>query len=96
MTDSEKFDLIFEKLDALNEKCEGLNDKFDKLENDVTDIKMALENEIRVNVQKVAEAHYNLSRKLHEAMKHSIEAEMLAIKVRMLETDMMEIKSRIS
>jgi hypothetical protein len=55
-----------------------------------------LENEIRVNIQRVAEGHLDLSRNLHEAMKPSNEVEMLAIKVRMLETDMMEIKRKIS
>ena len=40
MTDSEKLDLILSKLD-----------KLDKLEKDVTDIKLTLENEIRVNIQ---------------------------------------------
>jgi hypothetical protein len=75
MTDSEKMDLLLDKLD--------------KLQNDVTDIKLTLENEIRVNIQRVAEDHLDLSRNLHEAMKPSNEVEMLAIKVRMLETDMM-------
>jgi hypothetical protein len=85
MTDSEKMDLILKKLEAL-----------DGIQNDITDIKLTLENEIRVNIQRVAEGHLDLSRNLHEAMKPSNEVEMLAIKVRMLETDMMEIKRKIS
>jgi archaellum component FlaC len=96
MTDSEKIDLILEKLEGLNEKYDGLNEKFDGIQNDVTDIKLTLENEIRVNIQRVAEGHLDLSRNLHEAMRPSNEVEMLAIKVRMLETDMMEIKRKIS
>jgi vacuolar-type H+-ATPase subunit D/Vma8 len=110
MTDSEKFDLILNKLDALNEKYDGLNEKYDGLnekydgliykfeglQKDVTKIKLTLENEIRVNIQRVAEGHLDLSRNLHEAMRPSNEVEMLAIKVRMLESDMLEIKSKIS
>ena len=85
MTDSEKLDLILSKLD-----------KLDKLDNDITDIKLTLENEIRVNIQRVAEGHLDLSRNLHEAMKPNNELEMLAIKVRMLETDIRELKAKLA
>lgn len=85
MTDSEKLDLILSKLD-----------KLDKLENDIIDIKLTLENEIRVNIQRVAEGHLDLSRNLHDAMKPNNELEMLAIKVRMLETDIRELKAKLA
>ena len=85
MTDSEKFDLILSRLE-----------KLDKIENDITDIKLTLENEIRVNIQRVAEGHLDLSRNLHEAMRPSNEVEMLAIKVRMLETDIRGLKARLA
>jgi len=84
MTDSEKLDLILSKLD-----------KLDKLENDVTDIKLTLENEIRVNIQRVAEGHLDLSRNLHEALKIDTEKEMLAIRVNVLETELRRLKERI-
>ena len=57
---------------------------------------MTLENEIRANIQRVAEGHLDLSRNLHDAMKPSNEIEMLAIKVRMLESDVRELKNKIS
>lgn len=84
MTDSEKLDLILSKLD-----------KLDKLENDVTDIKLTLENEIRTNIQRVAEGHLDLSRNLHEALKIDNEKEMLAIRVNILETEIRKLKDRI-
>ena len=82
MTDSEKLDLILSRLE-----------KLDKLENDVTDIKLTLENEIRVNIQRVAEGHLDLSRNLHEALKIDNEKEMLAIRVSVLETELRRIKT---
>ena len=85
MTESKKLDLILSRLE-----------KLDKLENDVTDIKLTLENEIRVNIQRVAEGHLDLSRNLHDAMRPSNEVEMLAIKVRMLETDVRDLKARLA
>lgn len=84
MTDSEKLDLILSRLE-----------KLDKLENDVTDIKLTLENEIRVNIQRVAEGHLDLSRNLHEALKIDNEKEMLAIRVSVLETELRRIKTQL-
>ena len=84
MTDSEKLDLILSRLE-----------KLDKLENDVTDIKLTLENEIRVNIQRVAEGHLDLSRNLHEALKIDSEKEMLAIRVSVLETELRRIKTKL-
>ena len=80
MTDSEKLDLLLSNVQLM--------------QNDITDIKLTLENEIRVNIQRVAEGHLDLSRNLHEAMKPSNEVEMLAIKVRMLEADIRELKQK--
>lgn len=84
MTDSEKLDLIISKFE-----------KLDKLENDVTDIKLTLENEIRVNIQRIAEGHLDLSRNLHEALKIDNEKEILAIRVSVLETELRRIKAKL-
>ena len=65
MTDSEKLDMILEKLAETDKKL----DKLDKLENDITDIKLTLENEIRTSIMRVAEGHLDLSRNLKDAMK---------------------------
>ena len=73
------------------------------IKSDVTDVKhkvtklgLTIENEIRVNSQRVAEGHLDLSRNLHDAMRPSNEVEMLAIRVRRLETDVKDLKERIS
>lgn len=84
MTDSEKLDLILSKLE-----------KLDKLENDVTDIKLTLENEIRVNIRRVAEGHLDLSRNLQEAKRIDSEKEMLVIRVNVLETELYKVKRQI-
>lgn len=81
-----------ELLEAILLKLE----KLDSIENDVRDIKLTLENEVRVNIQRVAEGHLDLSRNLHDAMKPSNEVEMLAIKVRTLESEVRELKRKIS
>lgn len=107
MTDNEILKLILTKVEAIDAKFEARFDKIEarldaietrlnQLEADVKDIKLTLENEIRVNIQRVAEGHLDLSRNFQEAMKPSNEVEMLAIKVRMLETEVRELKRKIS
>ena len=103
MTDSEKLDLLLEKVNNLDEKVNNLDEKVNNLESDMKDVRqrvtkidLTLENEIRVNIQRVAEGHLDLSRNLHDAMKPNNEIEMLAIKVRMLESDVRELKNKIS
>ena len=103
MTESEKLDLLLEKVSEKKKKMDTMETKMDIMETnvknvkaDVKDIKLILENEIRVNIQRVAEGHLDLSRNLHEAMRPSNEVEMLAIKVRMLETDVKELKAKLA
>lgn len=84
MTDSEKLDFIIARLD-----------KLDKLENDVTDIKLTLENEIRTNIMRVAEGHLDLSRQFEKTTKLDNEKEMLAIRVSMIETELRRIKTQL-
>ena len=62
MTEKEMLEMILTKLE-----------KLDTIENDVKDVKLTLENEIRQNIQRVAEGHLDLSRNLHDAMKPSNE-----------------------
>lgn len=85
MMENEKLDLILSKLE-----------KLDAIEMDVKDIKLTLENEIRVNIQRVTEGHLDLSRNLKEAVKSNNEFEMLTIKVNMLESEVRELKRKIS
>lgn len=103
MTENEKLDLILQKISGLDEKVEGIDKRVSSLETDMKEVRqqvtktnLVLENEIRVNIQRVAEGHLDLSRNLHDAMRPSNEIEMLAIKVRMLESDVQELKRKIS
>lgn len=95
MVENEKLDLILSKLGQMDERLDKMDARFDKLENDVTDIKLTLENEIRTNIMRVAEGHLDLYRKLHDAQKIDNEKEMIAIRVNILETELRKVKERL-
>lgn len=99
----QKMDSMDKRMDSMEQKMDSMDKRMDSMEanlgtvsSDVKDIKLIIENEIRVNIQRVAEGHLDLSRNFQEAIRPSNEVEMLAIKVRMLESDVRDIKSRIS
>lgn len=103
MSDSEKLDLILSDMQGVKSEMQGMKNEIHDMKDDMQEVKqkvskidLTMENEIRVNIQRVAEGHLDLSRNLHEAMRPSNEVEMLAIKVRMLETDVKELKEKIS
>ena len=96
MTDSEMLKLILDKVDNVDTKVSGLESDMQDVNEKVIKINLTLENEIRVNIQRVAEGHLDLSRNLHDAMKPNNEIEMLAVKVKMLEADVGELKHKIS
>ncbi|MDE6406462.1 MAG: hypothetical protein K2M20_12525 [Lachnospiraceae bacterium] len=97
-TQTLKGDVLTLKEDTqmLKSEMEKLNEKTDVLENRIIHINLMLENEIRVNIQRVAEGHLDLSRNLHEAMHPNNEVEMLAIRVGMLESDMRKVKEKLA
>ena len=66
------------KVNNLDEKVSNLDEKVNSLEIDLQEIKqrviktdLTIENEIRVNIQRVAEGHLDLSRKLNECIRLS-------------------------
>ena len=91
-----KIDTMETKLYTMEAKMDTMETELKTVKTDVKSVKLTLENEIRMNIQRVAEGHLDLSRNLHDAMKPSNEVEMLAIKVRMLETDVKELKAKLA
>lgn len=83
-------------LETVESRLENVETHLENVENEATSIKLILENEIRVNIQRVAEGHLDLSRIFHDAMQPSNEVEMLGIKVRKLESDMKEVKRKVA
>lgn len=103
MTDNEKLDIILSEMQNMKRDMQDMRQDMQDMKQNISDIKqkvtkmdLVIENELRVNIQRVAEGHLDLSRNLHEAMKPSSEVEMLAIKVRMLESDVRDLKLKLA
>lgn len=82
-------------MQEVKQKVGSLESDMQEVKQKVTKIDLTLDNEIRVNIQRVAEGHLDLSRNLQDVMRPNNEIEMLAIKVRMLESDVRELKYKI-
>ena len=87
---------VKEEVTDLKQEVEEVKEEVTGLNQNVTHIMLIIDNEVRVNIQRIAEGHLDLSRNLHEAMKPSKEVEMLAIKVNMLESEVRDSKHRVS
>lgn len=59
------------------------------------DIQMTLENETNKNIRLIAEGHFNLDRKLDDALKVKSEKELLLIRVTILENEVRRLKTKI-
>ena len=65
------------------------------LRSSVKSIETTLENEIVHGIKIIAEAHFDLHRKLHEALKITNEEELIALRVKNLEKEMRQVKEQI-
>lgn len=97
-----KMDHLETKMDHLETKVDQLETKAEHFETDLQEVKkrvintdLLIENEIRVNIQRVAEGYLDLSRNLHDALKIGSEKEMLAIRVGVLESEIRRIKMHL-
>lgn len=79
----------------MDDNIKVILDRLDKIDNRITDIQLTIENETNRNIQLIAEGHFDLSRKLDEALKIENEKEMLLIRVNRLENELRKIKARI-
>lgn len=96
MTDSEKLDLLLAEMQDMKSDMQNVKNDLNDVKQKVTNIDLTLENEIRVNIRRVAEGHLDLSRNLHEALKIDSEKEMMAVRVNILESELRRIKQRLN
>lgn len=90
-----KMSEIDDKVSDLNKKVLSMDIKMSETDGKVSSIQLAIEDEIRNNIQILAEGHMTLERKLDESLKVNHEKELLLIRVNKLETEVRELKENI-
>lgn len=73
-----------------------LKDEMSDLKNEVTSVKVTLENVTNRHLKTIAEGHCDLSRKLDEAIKGKVDEEQLLVRVGLLEDDVRLLKEKVN
>ena len=90
-----RMDHMDKRLDHMDKRLDGMDKRLDKLEHATRDIQLTIENEIRPNIQVIAEGHADINRKLDEALKVENEKEIMKIHLTYLENEVRRIKEKI-
>ena len=93
---NEDLKAISDLIQPIKDDLQEVKQRVSNIENKVTNIELTLENEISVNIKRVAEGHLDLSRNLHDALKIDSEKEMIAIRVNILESELRRIKEKLN
>ena len=92
----ERVAVIEDRLTVVEDRLTVVENRLTAVEQDIRQIKLVAENELRVNIKRIAEGHLDLSRNLHEAIKPCAEMEMLTVRVGILESDVRNIKKKMA
>ena len=92
----ERVAVIEDRLSVVEDRLTVVESRLTAVEQDIRQIKLVAENELRVNIKRIAEGHLDLSRNLHEAIKPCAEMEMLTVRVGILESDVRNIKKKMA
>ena len=84
-----------ERLEKMNGRLEEMNGRLGRVESKTTDIQLTIENEIRKNIQTIAEGHLDLNRKLDDSLKVNNEKEIMKLHLTHLENEVRQIKERL-
>ena len=91
----ERLEKMNERLEKMNGRLEEMNGRLGRVESKTTDIQLTIENEIRKNIQTIAEGHLDLNRKLDDSLKVNNEKEIMKLHLTHLENEVRQIKERL-
>ena len=94
--DLEQIAMLLEKsAEKTNEKISGIEEKMTKMQEDILNIQLTLENVTNRNIKIIAEGHLDLSRKLNQALEVRDKEELALIRLNALEEDVRRIKIKL-
>lgn len=94
--DLEQIAMLLEKsTEKINEKISGIEEKMTKMQDDISNIQLTLENVTNRNIKIIAEGHLDLSRKLNQALEVRDKEELALIRLNALEEDVRRIKIKL-
>lgn len=78
-----------------DEKLDLILSEMKNMRNDITDIKLTLENVTNKNIQILAEGHQIINRRLDDAIKAESNIEMTRIKLNIIEEEIKKLKKAV-
>ena len=91
-----RLDKVDERLDRIDERLDKVDERLDVLDDEVKGIKLTIENDIWPGIKRISDGHIDLNRQLKEEIESQKSYDMLAVRVGVLESDVAEIKKKIS
>ena len=91
----DRMDKVEDDLREVKEEVGILKGDLKEVKEEVTNTNLIIENEIRVNIQRIAEGHLDLSRTMHDVIRPNNEMEVLVVRVGVLETEVKYIKKNL-
>ena len=96
MLDNKDLAMIAELMkDTFSGITEEIHKSSTSLDNKITSIQMTIENEIRRNIDIIAENHIGLNKKLDEVLSRDEERELMKIKLNVLENEIRKLKEQL-
>ena len=91
----EEIALLKDGMKEVKEEIAILKEDMKEVKEEVSKTSLIIENELRVNIQRIAEGHLDLSRNMNNVIRPNNEMEVLVVRVGVLETEVKYIKKNL-
>ena len=93
---NERFDAVDARFDAVDSNYQEVKKEISELKTGLKNVNLILEDEIRPNINIIAEGHLALNQKLDEALKITQEEELMKVRLNVLESEVRKLNDRVA